>query len=620
MANMGKLRTIRNSRAYCVPLLICTALISGNLQADSQGEPGRKAKTANPLRNVYFGEAHLHSAMSADAYWMGNRMTPEHAYRFSMGLPIKQSTTGTTIDRLTSLDWVAVTDHAEYLGVFADLTDENNPLSQLEIAKQLNSKDTAEKQKAAELVLASIKSAQPIKELVSVDTIRSNWQRQVDMANRFNQPGKFTTLIAFEWSAYAKGKSLHRNIYFRGSQAPDMPFSAFDSENLEDLWSYQEAQRRAGFENFAIAHNGNIGDGPRYDSSKQNGLPMDEEYAQRKMENELLTEIMQTNGQSETHPAISPNDEFANFELFTHFKQSANKPKADYIRQALAKGLAYNDSLGANPFKFGIVAGADSHSGYSVNEEFNYSGTQGSLDDTPEKRISAKKLTTGFSANALAAPGITGVWAEENTREAIFDGLKSKETYATSGTLIKLRFFAGWDFQPDLVSDKNFIQQAYSSGVAMGGDLPPPPNRSNAPKFAVWALKDRQSGNLDRIQIIKGWHEKGVAKETIYNVALSDGREADPVSGQAPAVGNSVNVEKLRYSNDIGASELSTVWTDPDFNPTQSAVYYVRVLEIPTLRWTNYDAFRLGIELPEGQSATFQERAWSSPIWYTPSQ
>jgi hypothetical protein len=350
------------------------------------------------------------------------------------------------------------------------------------------------------------------------------------------------------------------------------------------------------------------------------GGPMDARHAARQQANEPLTEIIQTKGSSDTHPLLSPNDEFANFEPFPNLI-NVGMPSAikhGYIRQGLVEGMILEEKLGSNPFKFGIVSGSDSHSAYSPNEEFNFHGTHGVLDDEPAKRLNPVINASGDVAGAVGSAGATAVWAEENTRASIFASMKRRETYGTSGPLIRLRFFGGWDYDDDLLNDDDFVETAYAGGVPMGGDLPAKSRRAQAPTFAVWALKDPESGNLDRVQIIKAYiNNWGRADEKIYDVALSDGREAG-ADGKVPPVGNTVNVARATYTNDIGDTQFSAVWTDPDFDPAVRALYYVRVLEIPTPRWSTYDAALNNLELSEELPATIQERAWSSPIWYTP--
>ncbi|MCK5371498.1 MAG: DUF3604 domain-containing protein, partial [Cyclobacteriaceae bacterium] len=387
-----------------------------------------------------------------------------------------------------------------------------------------------------------------------------------------------------------------------------------------DLWTYQEIQRNMGHENLAIPHNGNVSDGWMFSPNEFLGGPMDARYAERQAANEPVFEMIQTKGSSDTHPYLSPNDEFADFELFNNMINVGmpSQLKHSFYRQGLGEGMKLEKLLGTNPYKMGIVAGSDIHSGYSGNEEWGWNGAHGSLDDTPAKRLTPGMNPSGEPASVVGSAGTTAIWAEENTRASLFDGMKNKETYGTSGTMIRLRFFGGWELPSDLTTDPEFVKMAYNMGVPMGGDLKEKPSSVKAPSFAIWALKDSESGNLDRIQIIKVFVNKwDRADEKIYDVALSDGRKVDPKTGKAPDVGNTVNVKKATYTNDIGDSQLSAVWTDPDFDASQRASYYVRVLEIPTPRWTTYDAARNNLPLPTDVPAVIQERAWSSPIWYT---
>jgi len=375
---------------------------------------------------------------------------------------------------------------------------------------------------------------------------------------------------------------------------------------------------------FAIPHNPNLSNGLMFAPRDSRGVPIDKAYAERRAKYEVAVEIIQTKGQSDTHPALSPNDEFAGFEQQYSHLIGTNPPvlgrvNYSYVRRALTDGVGYQEYLGANPFKLGIVAGADAHTGFSDNEEFNYSGVHGTVDSTTKVRMSGAAQTAGEPAIYFGTPGATAVWAPENTREAIFDGIARKETYGTSGPLIRLRFFGSWNYPQDLVKQARFVETAYKDGVPMGQDLPAMPGKAKAPSFAVWALKDPDSGNLDRVQIIKGWYENGYPQEKVYDVVWSDKRKPDPVTGKLPPVGNTVDIKKATYSNNIGDNELAAVWTDPNFKPEQHAVYYVRVLEIPTPRWSTYDAVKMGMAPPAGVDATIQERAWSSPIWYTPA-
>ncbi|RLA43755.1 MAG: hypothetical protein DRQ97_12360 [Gammaproteobacteria bacterium] len=415
-------------------------------------------------------------------------------------------------------------------------------------------------------------------------------------------------------------QNLHHNVFFRDDKGPESVYSSLDSVRREDLWTYQEVQRKEGHENFSIPHNANVSNGLMFAPTDSDGKTIDVHWAKRSNLNSVATEIIQTKGASETHPALSPNDEFAGFETsYKHLLGSGgvvSRINNGYVRRALTDGVGFQEMMGANPWKLGIVAGADSHDAFSDNEEFNYTGVHGNTDNTPKIRLTSGTTVAGEPPTHFGTPGTTAVWAPENTREAIFDAIKNKETYGTSGTFIRLRFFGGWGYSKNLVKDKNFVRKAYKEGVPMGQDLPK--KSGVAPTFAVWALKDPESANLDRVQIIKGWYKDGHPWEKVFDVVWSDNRKIDAKTGKLPAVGNTVNIKNASYINNIGDTQLSAVWTDPDFDPSQHAVYYARVIEIPTPRWTTFDAKALGVEPPADVPAIIQERAWSSPIWYTP--
>jgi hypothetical protein len=597
--------------------------MGAHLQAASLGEPGRDSKGPNPLNNVYFGEQHLHTKASPDAFSFGTRGDANDAYKFAKGEPITLATTGETVQKRTPYDWAAVTDHAEYLGMMPLLLDPTSPLQDTEIGKLIASGDPDKGEAAFQQIITSATINKPIEYLVDPKTMALAWQKQVDAANKHYKPGEFTTLIAFEWSSQPNSKNLHHNVFFRDNTGPDQIYSSFDSTHREDLWTYQEKQRKDGHENFSIPHNSNVSNSGMFALHTSKGDPIDKKWAERSARNSPAVEIVQTKGASETHPALSPNDEFAGFETsFTHLLGSGGVLgliDKSFVRNALIDGVGFQEMLGANPFKYGIVGGGDTHNGASDNEEFNYFGVHGNTDKTIEIRLGSTGSVAGEPPLFFGTPGATGVWAPENTREAIFDGIARKETFGTSGPLIRVRFFGGWNFDQGLVKDQDFVKKAYAEGVPMGRDMPAMPKGAKAPSFAAWALKDPDSGNLDRIQIVKGWYDqRGYGFQKIYNVAWSDGRKPDE-QGKLPPVGNSVNIAKASYTNDIGDNELSAVWTDPDFDPSHHAVYYVRVIEIPTPRWSTYDAKKLGVEPPAEVDATIQERAWTSPIWYTPA-
>jgi len=574
--------------------------------------------TANPLRNAYFGELHLHTSWSFDAYAFQNTLTdPDAAYRYAKGEEIRH-VNGEMIKRNTPLDFAAVTDHAEYMGVAQLFVDQNSPLYQKPVAAKLRSPDPAEgKQAYLELSGAIAGLSKPDPDLVDAEVVGGVWKRVQEFAAQHNAPGKFTTFIAFEWTSTPDFNNLHRNVIFAGTTVPELPISSMDSQRPEDLWTYIEQARGKGSDVIAIPHNANISNGLMFQTTDSDGKPFTREFAQRKLDVEVLQEIIQLKGASETAPSLAPNDEFADFEIYQFQlgtgKQLAEKPTS-FIREAYKSGLELQQTLGVNPFKFGIVSGSDSHDGTAAPEDNNFNGGHGAMDKDPTARLTVKEPLA--DKTKFSAAGLTGVWAEENTRESIFAAFKRKETYGTSGTFIRVRFFGGWNFPADLTESPEWVKTAYDQGVAMGGNLAKPGD-SKAPTFAVSAIKDPKSGNLDRIQIVKGWLDaKGKTHEKVYDVALSNGRAVDAKTGKAPAVGNTVDVKTASFTNNIGAAQLATVWTDPDFDASLNAFYYARVIEIPTPRWTTFDAVKLGIKAPE--PATLQERAWTSPIWYTP--
>jgi hypothetical protein len=623
---MKKIRTLFQT---LLSLLLVFAFSDALKAQDSSGEPGRSKDGPNPLKNVYFGEQHIHTQASFDAYTVGTLATWAETYKFGRGDEVEfmfSNNESFKIKRRTPYDFVGITDHAQYYGVFQQMADPKNPLSQSDFGKTMAKmvSDPAAAGPAVVKLIAALAAGEKMEEYLTPALRKSRWEAFVETADKYNDPGTFTALYSFEWTSQQNSANMHRNVFFK-DKAPVTPFSALDSYRPEDLWTYMEINRFQGIDNLAIPHNGNVSNGMMYRPEMYpQGGEMDARYAQRQNANEPLTEIHQTKGNSEAHPWLSPNDEFAKFEPFPNLI-STNEPSAikyGYFRQALVDGMSIETKTGYNPFKFGVVAGGDIHSAYSANEEFDWNGAHGIVDNTPEERLSPKPNATGESGYTVSSAGATAIWATENTRAGLFDGMKSKETYGTTGTLIRLRFFGGWAYSKDLVDDEMFVDKAYKGGVPMGSDLKSKPSTAKAPTFAVWALKDPESGNLDRIQIVKGWASKatGFPEEKIYDVAWSDNRTIDTKTGKLPPVGNTVDVKKATYTNKIGDSQLGVVWTDPDFDPNIKAVYYVRVLEIPTPRWSTYDAAKLGIDPPKGVPATIQERAYSSPIWYSPAK
>lgn len=612
--------------AYRQILLVATLVISACTRvedpslfpaydADKARPAVRNALTPpNPERNLFWGDLHIHTSLSTDAFTMGVRSLPDDAYTFAKGGEIQHGA-GYGIRISRPLDFAAVTDHSEYLGVMRSLNPDL-PLSQRSLRERLLNDSPLRN------TIAYLRSVLGF-DLKSIDVdnadeiSRAAWQEVIDSAQRHNDPGRFTSFIAYEWSSMPESRNLHRNVIYRDHQIPELPFSSVDSDDPRDLWAALEVQREQGMQVFAIPHNGNVSGGLMYDRLAYDGSGFDSAYADRRMRNEPISEIFQVKGSSETHPDISPEDGFADFEIYDQLlaqKVIFSEPRGSYSRDALRTGIEFAHSEGFNPYRFGVIGSSDSHNASSPVDENNYHGKLPLLDGSAAIRLGKSYLMFDERLGKhWSAAGLAAVWAEENTRASLFDAMRRKETYATSGPRISLRFFGGWNYPQDLPERNNRIALAEINGVAMGGKLPPA--AAPAPSFAVWAAKDPESGNLDRIQIIKGWVDGGGrSHERIFDVALSDERALR--QGQVAAVGNTVDAATASYDNSIGATQLMAVWVDPDFDSGQQAFYYARVIEIPTPRWTTFDAKKLGVEAPAPVS--IQERAVSSAIWYQP--
>jgi hypothetical protein len=476
----------------------------------------------------------------------------------------------------------------------------------------------------------------PVKDPKIVGPImKSVWQQYTATAERFNDPGRFTALIAFEWTSVPGGNNLHRNVLFRdGKDRADqvLPFSAWQSEDPEKLWEWMDRyERKTGGRLLAIPHNGNLSNGRMFELVDFAGHPLSRDYAERRSRWEVLQEVMQTKGNSETHPTLSPNDEFANYGIQGWDNGNLTlegKPETPemrpymYLRGGLLQGLALEQKLGVNPFKFGFIGGTDVHNSLTAIEEDNFYGKHVDQEPRPGRWSDVAKKGRGFTRYNwnYEAAGYAAVWATENTREAIWDAMKRKEVYATSGTRMTVRFFAGWEFTPEDARSRSIADTGYAKGVPMGADLPAAPAGARAPTFLVAAMKDPMGGNLDRIQIVKGWVDRnGAPHEKVHDVAWGDApRRKVGKSGKVPPVGDTVDVAHATWTNTIGDPDLAVTWTDPGFDPSVRAFYYARVIEIPTPRWTAYDAARFGIKMPAEVPMKTQERAWTSPVWYTP--
>jgi hypothetical protein len=584
----------------------------------------------NPDRNAYFGEEHIHTSWSVDAWLMGNRLTgPDDALKYAQGQTIKHPL-GYDIKIETPMDFMGVTDHSEYVGVTKEANTPGSALSKLPQAQPLILTDPNNSADITKVFnyLVNMLNGPPVKALMSPEVAGSIWKDNIKIADQNNHPGKFTAFCSYEYTSAPDNRNLHRNIFFRDcTHVPAMPYSALDSYHPEDLWKWMDSQRKAGNELLAISHNANLSDGWMYPTDVDSfGRPIDAAWAASRDRNERLVEIKQIKGQSETHPLLSPNDEFANYQLFTGLLGAPpTVGRVDHIqgsfgRQALKDGITMQDVRGYNPYKFGMAAGSDSHNTGSPYRQDNFYGGHAQIDGTLDRRMAGVMAFGTIDVRLENPAGLTGVWAEENTRESLWDAMYRKETFGVSGPHIKVRFFGGWDYNKDILNASDWVHQSYAKGVPMGGDLQAMPSgKGSAPSFVVWAVKDPTSGNLDRIQVIKGWTKNGQSFEKIFDVVWSGDRKPDKWSGRVPAIQSTVDLEKATYTNTVGSTELKTVWTDPEFDASLHAFYYARVLEIPTPRWTLIQAVKAGLTPTDVVTLTGQERAWSSPIWYTPT-
>ncbi len=615
-----------------ISTVLCTlSLLSANLWAAGATNYSPYVEDDYPNR-VYFGDTHLHTSYSTDAGMIANTLGPADAYRFAKG-EVVTSSTGLKTRLQRPLDFLVIADHAESLGLAPMIAESNERLLQTEIGKQLYDLVNAGKNVAAYGLWSKTRQTDgdPLADLQ--DVVKSFWERQTGTAEQFNNPGKFTALIGFEWTSMPQGNNLHRVVIFRDNKQKadqQLPITSYDTLDPEILWSWMaDYEQRTGGQILAIPHNGNLSNGLMFDSVTLNGKALDRNYAKRRARWEPLYEVTQMKGDGEAHPLLSPTDEFADFETwdkgsFGSQAKTVDMLPREYARAGLKSGLAWEQKLGVNPFKFGMIGSTDSHTSLATATEDNYFGKVSVME--PEVR--AKQMLTAITGRTgepevqnlvwqTSAAGLAAVWARENTREALWDAMARKEVYATTGTRIRLRLFAGWNFHASDLDRPGFAKYGYANGVPMGGDLNAGGGAS--PTFLIQVLRDPDGANLDRIQIVKGWmNTDGNTQERIYDVAVSDGRKIDANGRCSTPVGNTVDTVGPSYRNSIGEPQLMAFWKDPDFDPSQHAFYYVRVLEIPTPRWTLYDAARLGTIIPAEAPHTIQERAYSSPVWHTP--
>ena len=614
--------------------------------ARAQQTPAAARPAPNPLRNAYFGDLHVHTSYSLDAYTTGNRNDPRVAYRFGRGDTV--TLPGGSRNHLkVPLDFMAVTDHDLWLGEISLCQDPTDPAYNTAACRELRFSDQDVKPLLESVFMKMLPGyfeSSPSKHNPEIcgeaDSAEKNkcfqraksiWAQIQKNADEFYQPGKFTTFSGFEWTAgFKRLGMLHRNVIFRGGHLPETVLSAVELNNTpERLWQWLEKDCSGDCQVMSIPHNTNFGFGIALGSKNSDGSPFETEGLKRRAKTEPIIEIHQNKGNSECAPGLGTDDEQCNFEqLFKACKPGEDSRCAfasDYVRNALKTGLLLDQQYGVNPFKYGFIGSTDTHSATpGSTESDNWNGHFGLTDGTPDARLQVTKSgeplpsTLSLSLTGINPGGLAAVWAEENTRESIFDALKRKESFATSGTRIRVRFFGGWNYAPDLDRQRDLLQQAYENGVPMGGDLRSKPDGAAVPRFVAWATKDPNSANLRKIQIIKGWTESGQTHEKVYDVACSNGLKPDGTAHRCPDNHAKVDVNKCS-TNNKGDAELSTTWTDPDFKPAERAFYYVRVLENPTCRWSTYDAHRLGLKPRADLPATVEQRAWSSPIWYTPS-
>ncbi len=590
---------------------------------------------------VFWGDTHLHTRLSADAGLFGNTLGLEAAYRFARGEEVVSST-NQPVRLSRPLDWLVIADHSDMMGFAEDLAKgAPNILKYPEGERWYEGLEKGGEAAAdAAVDLITTFAQQKLPEGLVADyspgskTYDSVWERVVKAAEDFNDPGTFTTIIGYEWTSLVKGNNLHRNVLLRDGAAralqviPMVTQPPIGSTDPLDLYTWLENyEAKTGGSALAIAHNGNLSNGLMFPVETQyTGRAIDQTYVQKRGRWEPLYEWTQIKGDGETHPLLSSDDEFADYETWDVGNLDLTELKTDdmlqyeYAREALKNGLLLQTEFGTNPYKFGAIGSTDAHTSLSAIEEDNYFGKAASAEPSPKRMQHpfVKSQLGEYRGDSLAASGWTGVWARENTREGIWDALARKEVYATTGPRMWVRFFGGWSYTDDDLKSRQPAFRGYEKGVPMGADLPAPTG-DGAPTFMVYALRDPIGANLDRIQIVKGWLDgDGQTREKVYDVAWSPGREPDG-EGKLPPVGNTVDIANANWTNTIGASELATVWSDPDFDPALHAFYYARVIEIPTPRWVVYDAFRYGIEIPEEAETIHQERAYTSPIWYSPA-
>lgn len=601
-------------------------------QATDPLSPDSRLATAQEPgdRQVFFGDLHVHSSWSFDAYAEGVSARPIEAYRYARGQSIPHLS-GQDIQLAgPPLDFIALTDHAEYLGLTRAVAIKEHPIQRLPLIRNWRSRNGKRHNSAWSRIWEMYLRREGLPPFVSNAVIVPAWRTLIALANEQNEPGTFTTFVAFEYTPNPNGQNLHRNVLFRGDDAPDRPFSSMDSENPEDLWDWMDQARNKGFPVLSIPHNSNGSNGLMFASTRFDGSPIDREWIAQRARNEPVAEAFQIKGQSETHPALSPQDEWADFEIAdwrTNASNLSSQPPGSYLRDALKQGLMLGEQFSENPYQLGMIGSTDGHMSSSPFEERNYTGKIGLDDATAAGRLAyiASSETGGEPTVSIrtywGAAGLAGIWAETNTREALFDAIRRRETFATSGPRIRLQFHATWELESS-ADTETAPRTSQIQPVPMGGVLDVRSSRarkSRSPVFSIRALQDPLDAPLERAQIIKGWIENGKTQERVYDVACASGKMPDPKTHRCPDVSPEPSLEDCTIDSGAGASELERRWQDPDYTASGPAFYYARVLQVPSCRWSTYDAQRLGRKPHPAVPATIQERAVTSPIWL-PSQ
>ena len=633
MENKVKFISYSSSIAVYVVLAMSTAVLASDILPKKEQYQAPK-KEYSPYvgdyfpNRVLFGDTHLHSSWSTDAGMIGGTLGPDVAYRISRGEEVT-SHLGWKVKLIRPLDFLVLADHAENLGL-ADFIRRSDPIIlENEMGKKWH--DLVKSGNGYDAFIEWLRAGNT--DLINEPRLaESAWDNVTDNADKYYQPGVFTTFHGFEWTSHPGGNNMHRVVVFRDGKdrtSQVIPYSQYDSVDAEDLWKYLAGyEQKTGGQVLAIPHNGNLSNGLMFDTETYSGQAMSKAYVDTRISYEPLVEVTQQKGDGETHPLLSPDDEFADFETMDKSNLDGSGAKTDdmlpkeYAREALKTGLKLEQELGTNPYKFGMIGSSDNHTALpTTREENNFSKTsfaEPSADRWEHPLIEASDPALSMMLTDVGAAGLAAVWARENTRESIWDAMKRKEVYATTGTRLRVRVFAGWDFESDEVQRPDFARTGYARGVPMGGDLTSAPE-DKSPTLMIRALRDPDGANLDRLQVVKGWLDSnGETHERIYDVAVSDEREIDADGICKTPVGNTVDIADASYTNTIGEAVLGAHWVDPDFDPSQSAFYYVRALEIPTPRWTAYDAKFFEVKMSEDTVMELQERAYTSPIWYTP--